>query len=59
MKKLMAVLALMMMSACVKPSLPDPRVRYDPPPAVLVKPAAKLKTIPTETSNEIENKNDN
>ena len=46
MRKLMAVLALMMMSACDKPSIPDPRVRYDPPPAVLMTPAEKLKTIP-------------
>ena len=50
MKKLMAVLALVMMSACDKPSLPDPRVRYDPPPAELMKPAEKLKTIPTKAS---------
>lgn len=48
MKKLMAVLALLMMSACDKPELPDPRVRYDPPPAELMKPAEKLKPIPRE-----------
>ena len=47
MKKLLVALALVMMSACDKPSLPDPRVRFDPPPAELMKPAEKLKTIPT------------
>lgn len=59
MKKLMAVLALLMMSACDDPSIPDPRIRYDPPPPVLVKPAEKLKPIPTETPSENSNQNDN
>lgn len=57
MKKLMAVLALLMMSACAKPSISDPRVRYNPPPAVLMTPAEKLKTIPVkETPNENQQK---
>ena len=55
MKKLMAVLALLTMSACDEPSLPDPRIRYDPPPAELTKPAQDLKTIPTEKPSENNN----
>lgn len=55
MKKLMIAVALLMTSACDKPELPDPRIRYDPPPAEFMKPAKKLKTIPTETTRENNN----
>jgi hypothetical protein len=53
MKKVMLALALLTMSACTKPTLPEPRVQIDLPPAELLKPAEKLKTIPVkETPSE-------
>lgn len=46
--KLIAILAaLMLVSACGTPKLPDPTVKYPPPPAELMKPAPKLETIKT------------
>lgn len=44
--KINILLAALLLSACNKPDLPDPRAAYPLPPAELMVPPQKMETIP-------------